>query len=407
MANEPTARTRATITTTAPITPAEIRGLLAKPSDVILLAQPIVDLRKSAVVGYEILSRFTFPDGKPSTPDKVFATANFCGLGAELDALVVERALALAFEKPDDTFLTINVDPHHLEEPLVRDAIDAHGNLAGIIFELTEHTAIADPRALRRTLDTLRRRGAMFAIDDAGAGYAGLKQILDLQPQVLKIDRALVTEMHDNEAKRALVQMLGELAGRLDAWVLAEGIETEPELNALVQLEVPLGQGYFLAKPEPPWARLGDEPIAALARISRHRHAPATPKRPSAPPPQPIAGEAMEPVATCRGADAWPAASAKIAVRVDDGGKPNEMRLATEDGARVRAAHDLMRVKASAPVSVVVNRALTRPERLRWDPLVCIDDDGKLEGVIPMQRLVSMLSRIVQGSEPQSGMRPT
>ncbi|MEO8799302.1 MAG: EAL domain-containing protein, partial [Polyangiaceae bacterium] len=217
----------------------------------------------------------------------------------------------------------------------------------------------------------------------------------------------LVTEMHDNEAKRALVQMLGELAGRLDAWVLAEGIETEPELNALLQLEVPLGQGYFLAKPEPPWARLGDEPIAALARISRHRRAPTAPKRPSAPPPQPIAGEAMEPVATCHGADGWPAASAKIAVRVDDGGKPIEMRLTTEDGARLRAAHDLMRIKASAPISVVVNRALTRPERLRWDPLVCVDDDGKLEGVIPMQRLVAMLSRIVQGSEPQSGMRQT
>ena len=407
MGNELNARTRATVSTTAPITPSEIRGLLAKPSDVTLLAQPIIDLRKSAVVGYEVLSRFTFPGGKPSTPDKVFATANICGLGAELEALVVERALALAVEKPDDAFLTINVDPHHLEEPPVRDAIAAHGNLTGIIFELTEHNAITDPRALRKTLDALRRRGAMFAIDDAGAGYSGLKQILELQPQVLKIDRALVTEIHDNEAKRALVQMLGELAGRLDAWVLAEGIETEPELNALLQLEVPLGQGYFLAKPEPPWVKLGDEPVAALARVSRHRRAPAVPIRPSAPPPQPIAGEAMEPVATCRAGDGWPAASAKIAVRVDGGGKPTEMRLATEDGARVRAAHDLMRVKASSPISVVCTRALTRTDRLRWDPLVCIDDEGKLEGVIPMQRLVAMLSRIVQGNEPQSGMRET
>ena len=317
MAAEPKVGGKPTVSVPVAITADDIRAILRTPSLLTLVAQPIVDLVRCEIVGYEALSRFTLPGGKNGFPDKVFAAAAMSGLGPELEAMVVRRAFELAVSKPENSFLTINIDPHHIEEPVVREVIDARGELAGIAFELTEHTAIADLRATRKAVDALRRRGAMIALDDAGAGYSGLKQLLELQPSVLKIDRDLVVDLHKNEAKRAMVHMLSELAGRLDAMVLAEGIETESELAALQQLGIPFGQGYFLGRPAPPFAVLAEDPSSALVRSGRHRKAPGSALRVSA---------ALEPATICKGEEDWPP-QARVAVRVDKLRRPIEMRL--------------------------------------------------------------------------------
>ncbi|MFO0737722.1 MAG: EAL domain-containing protein [Labilithrix sp.] len=217
-----------------PFTGEEVRALLAEPEKIALVAQPIVDVKRAVVTGYELLARFAL--GRPAPPDKVFAAAARLGLGAELEATVIARALDVAATRPANCFITINVDPLHILSTEVKALLDRPESFRGLVFEMTEQHAIRDVKALRTTLDSLRERGALIAIDDAGAGYSGLKQIIDLQPQLLKVDRDLVTGIHRNEAKRALVQMLGELAGRLDAWVLAEGIEDDEEAATLVQL---------------------------------------------------------------------------------------------------------------------------------------------------------------------------
>lgn len=231
----------------------------------------------------------------------------------------------------------------------------------------------------------------MIAIDDAGAGYAGLKQMLELRPQLLKLDRGILTDVHDDEATRTLVQMLGDLAARLDAWILAEGVETEAELRALVQLGVPLAQGHFLGAPEKPWS-----PIRAAAQnVMRSRvrsSEPATSSSTSALRRELLVRDLVEIAVTCSGDDDWPQ-HARVAIRIDHNERPIEMLLSSEeDGTRIRMAHDLLRVKMESSVAEVAFRAATREDRLQWDPLVCIDDRGALTGIVTMQRVVTSLA---------------
>lgn len=367
----------------APLDADDIRWLLEHPEAVALVAQPIGDLRRGVVVGYELLSRFTLPQGKPAFPDKVFATAIAAGLGAELETLVVRKALATARTKPVNCFVTINVDPLHVDAPSVTAAILEHGHLGGLVFELTEHNAVSDLTTMRRSLDLLRSRGALVAIDDAGAGYSGLKQIIELKPQFLKLDRDLVSGIDTNETKWVLVQMLGELAGRLDAWVLAEGIETDAELAALHQLGVPLGQGYFLGRPGPQWPELTP---ASRGWFDAHppAHGPRRSRR------TPLVSSLVAPCATCSGDEPWP--EAKIAVRLDRNRRPLAMRLASAGGERLRAELEMLRVKPDTAVVAVATRATTRDERYRWDPLVCIDERGEFQGVVSFERIVGTLA---------------
>lgn len=361
----------------AGITAHDVRTILADPSRLTLVAQPIVDLRHCMVVGYEALSRFTLQG--PARPDFVFAAATEAGLDVELEMLVLRRALELSKHRPNNCFLTVNIDPTHLESDAVWSLIESHGDLSGVVFELTEHRSIEDLSKLAKSLERLRKHGAMTALDDAGSGYSGLKQILELRPQFIKVDRDLMTQLHVNEAKRALVQMLGDLAGRLDAWLIAEGIENDAELRALGQLGVPLGQGYFLGRPAPPWTGL-----EARAREELLAH------------PQPAQAietldSLVEPCARCGEGSDW--RDVDVCVRVAGESRPIAMRLFGEGGEeRVRSSLELLRVKRGSSIHEIGLRAATRPERLRWDPLVCIDDRGNFEGIVPMQRLVSALA---------------
>lgn len=354
----------------------EIPRLLAEPERVTLVAQPIVDTRRAVITGYEVLTRFTLDVRRG--PDVVFAEAAAMGLGPALEALVIEKALTLWRTMPPNCFLTINVDPAHLLSPEVDALLMAEATLSGIVLELTEHRLIENVAMLVAVLDRLRKRGALIAVDDAGSGYSGLRRILEIRPQFVKLDRELVAHVHEDDAKRALVQMLGELAGRLDAWLIAEGIETEAELRVLVQLGVPLAQGYYLARPAAPWTAIEPQAQHALASW----HALRRPLR--------TVRDLLEPCPIGADLSIWPDTS--LAVRVDDQGRPLEMRCVTAGQKFVRDASEIMRIKADSALAAVVRRAMTRPERLRWDPVLCIDDLGHLSGVVRISRLISALA---------------
>lgn len=359
------------------VTADDVRLLLAEPQRAVLAAQPIVDLPRGVVVGYELLARFAL--GRPSPPDHVFATAMQAGLAEELEALVVSRAMQLFDTLPSDCFLTVNVDPLHLTSPLVREVIDRRSDLHRLVFELTEHRAVDDIPSLRRAIQELHARGAMFAVDDAGSGYSGLKQILELRPQLIKLDRELVSGLHRDEAKRALVQMLGQLAARLDAGVIAEGIEGDDELRTLCNLGVPLGQGYFLGRPSPPWTELS-EPAQHTLRDAR-----------AARPRETSMSRLVEPCATLTRETPWPEDLGLI-LRVDDGRRPLGMRIQDHHGVRVRAEHELMRIQSGTTLSDIALRVVARPDALRWDPAICVDDRGLVMGILRPQRLLAALA---------------
>lgn len=398
------------------VTGEDVRDLVDDPSGVSFVAQPIVDLSRGVIVGYETLARFALTSGRPSFPEEVFDAASEHDLGADLEAAIVGSALHLASTRPANCFVTINIDPLHVSSRVVQRTIAQYGDLGGIIFELTEHNTAPDLEVVKSAADALRRRGAMIAIDDAGAGYSGLRQIVELQPQFIKVDRDLVSNIHQSEAKRALVQMLGELAAKLDAWIVAEGVDGEAELTALAQLQVPLVQGYVLGRAEDPWRALFHETASMLQRIQRRFGNDAPPASASKgaksghPPRGPARiAELIEPPVTVPQSRDWP--KAPLVIRVDAAGRPIEMRLTDDDGPRVRMEYDLLRVKRDATVSEIALRMTTRSERLRWDPVVVIDDLGHLQGIVFAHRIMSHLAQRPESdgiwtvSEPRSSPR--
>jgi EAL domain-containing protein (putative c-di-GMP-specific phosphodiesterase class I) len=232
----------------------EVAAVLDDPEALGMIFQPIASLATGAIVGFEALARFRTPARRG--PDAWFDRAWRCGLGPALEA----RALRLALDcpaRPAGTHLTVNLSPSALSAPEVQ-AILA-GDLDGIVVEVTEHELVDDYARMTGELDALRERGARVAVDDAGAGYAGLERVMRLEPDVIKLDRALISGIDRDAGRAALVDAFVRFARRTGATVCAEGIETLDELSALARLDVPLGQGWALARPSAPWPSLAPE----------------------------------------------------------------------------------------------------------------------------------------------------
>ena len=206
--------------------------------------QPVVQLEDSTVVGFEALSRF---GGRVPT-DRWFRAASRYDLGGELERVTLREALALLPGLPPDVFLAVNVSPAALTDEQVL-ALLHDADLSRVVVEVTEHEAVVDYESLRFTLTRLRRMGARIAVDDTGAGFASLRHVLMLQPDVVKLDTSLSRAVHHDERQRRLVTALLTFAGEVGSVVLAEGIETEEQLQALEELGVPLGQGWHLGVP--------------------------------------------------------------------------------------------------------------------------------------------------------------
>jgi EAL domain-containing protein (putative c-di-GMP-specific phosphodiesterase class I) len=223
------------------------------------------------VAGYEALSRFT-DSRRP--PNAWFAQAHRCGLGIELE-MAAARAQLEAKGRPEGTRLSINLSPSAMLSVEAEELFA--GDLSHLILEVTEDELVAEGTALEDRLSELRRRGARLAVDDIGAGYAGLKQVMRLQPDVLKLDRSLVAGVGGDAAKGAMVDALVRYARRIGAQVCAEGVETLDDLEALADLDVTYGQGFVLARPAPPWAGVATDAAAvctsALRAVIRHDEA--------------------------------------------------------------------------------------------------------------------------------------
>jgi PAS domain S-box-containing protein len=211
--------------------------------------QPIVDLGTGQVTGVEALSRF--PSRRSVPPDVVFAEAENAGLGPELELLAIRRALLEARFLDASLHVAVNVSPGVLTNPSLLDAIVASGiDPTRIVVEVTEHVSVADYTVLALPRQRLRELGIRLAVDDAGSGYASLRHIVTLAPDVIKIDRALVTDLNADRARRALVGAVVAFAKEMGATsVIGEGVETQAELDALIALGVDAAQGYYLGRP--------------------------------------------------------------------------------------------------------------------------------------------------------------
>ena len=221
----------------------ELTELIETPGMLRTVFQPVASLATGQVAGYEALTRI---DVEPARPvGTLFAEANGCGLGPVLEAAAIRAALE-PLGRPPGTHLALNVSYSALPSDEVQSVLPK--DLTDIVIEITEHEEIDDDDdALRDALQQVRERGALIALDDAGAGYSGLKQLTRLKPDIVKLDRSLVSGVNGDPARLALIESFVRYSDRMGAIVCAEGIETLDELAALADLDVQWGQGHVLA----------------------------------------------------------------------------------------------------------------------------------------------------------------
>lgn len=226
---------------------ARVRAALA-PDALSIHLQPICHLAGGQPVSYEALSRFALTPLRK--PDEWFADAAAAGLAVELECAALAAALDVLPFLPDPLTLSVNASPETL-------ASGAFGRLVETIpvdrltLELTEHAVVADYDRLNQELAPLRARGLKLAIDDAGAGFSGLQHILRLEPDVIKLDMALIQSIDVDPARRALAAAMQMFARQTGATLVAEGVETHAELATLARLGFLRVQGYLLGRPVP------------------------------------------------------------------------------------------------------------------------------------------------------------
>jgi EAL domain-containing protein (putative c-di-GMP-specific phosphodiesterase class I) len=224
-----------------------MHGLFLNPSRIDIVFQPILDLATERPVGVEALARLA--SGDVSVP-KWLQGAQAAGIGIELEVLLVRIALARLPELPPDLFMSVNISPEALVSPAFSACV-GENDVNRVVFEITEHTPFPDARVLGKQMTHLRERGGRIALDDVGSGFTSIRHVLALAPEFIKLDRTLV-ELAEHEARhRAMVRALCAFAGETGSHIVAEGVETRQQLEALRELGVGLGQGFFWAHPGP------------------------------------------------------------------------------------------------------------------------------------------------------------
>lgn len=255
-----------------------------RPGAIRAVFQPIVRLRGGDTIGYEALSRFDVEPLEPGADgsiDEVPDTQGWFDLASELDRRVELEvasweAISAAGAPPDGGLLFVNTSPAALADPRVRAARDLLP--PRVVLELSEHDAVADYDALRTVLAEWTVRGDRLAIDDAGAGYASLRHVLQLAPDYVKLDRSLISGIDHDPNRRALAAALVAYGRDVGTSIIAEGVERGEEMLVLRSAGVGFAQGYLLARPDAPWPTTEwrprsvavDNDVRGLARFQFH-----------------------------------------------------------------------------------------------------------------------------------------
>ena len=245
----------------------ELRDIIRR-KRVTTLFQPIVRAQEGTVFGYEILTRGP-ANSSFRNSDMLFSFAREAKLAWALEAIALEGALKRLREvdfSERKFLLNLEAEMFGESEFRIHEMVSFFSENRGhFVFELTERAAIEDYAQFRELLDEFRAKGIEVAIDDAGSGYASLEAIAALAPDYLKITKGLVSTLAEEPIKQDLVKMLVDLAGKINAKTIAEGIETQEEYETCRELGIDLLQGYYLAHPQEE-LRLGDEEVEAALR---------------------------------------------------------------------------------------------------------------------------------------------
>jgi EAL domain-containing protein (putative c-di-GMP-specific phosphodiesterase class I) len=341
--------------------------------EVRLAYQPVVDLDDGRIVGYEALARFGTGD---EAPGPWLDAADQAGHRAELEALLVQQVLDARAKAPPDVFLAVNVTPEFLFHGPVWRTLTGAGDLHGLVVELTEHQPVADLGQLRQRMDAIRDGGCAFALDDVGAGWSGLQQVIELKPDIVKLDRSIVTRLHEDPARSAVTELLGGFTDRLGGTLLAEGVENCEELSALLQLDVHWGQGFLLGRPQFGWP---DVPADAAELLTHHNRQErqvgqlAHPISDRVEAPRPLAEEVRTTLLPTIDVEAC-----KCGTR-------------DSDERPAMSPQPLFCVPMTCTPRAALCRAMERPSEARLDPVACTDSSGQVIAMVTVDALVRTL----------------
>jgi EAL domain-containing protein (putative c-di-GMP-specific phosphodiesterase class I) len=222
--------------------------------DILIRYQPIVRLGDGSIYGFEALS--CGPEGDLfQSPEMLFSFAEKTDQILELERLCRVESVRGAAALPRGRKLFLNCSAHGIADTdALSGALVALAGSSGLapsdlVLEITERVAVTAWPDFRKRIDRLRAMGFGVAIDDMGAGYSSLHSVAEVEPDFLKFDIALVRDIHRSPIKRGLLESLVLLARRIDAQVIAEGVEKEEEHETLREMDVPFGQGFLFSPP--------------------------------------------------------------------------------------------------------------------------------------------------------------
>ncbi len=222
--------------------------------------EPIVDVSTTTVFGYEALARG--PEGTAlHSPAALFGAAEEHDLVFELDCLCRASGLKGAVDFPAGTKLFLNILPTSIHDPnfatdrLIQTLEECRQSPSEVVFEISEQESIANFSHFREISDRYRSLGFQFALDDTGSGYAGFEELIELQPEFIKMDRSVVSGVDQDPARQEVLSALLTVANKMGARVIGEGLDTLEELNALGELGIHFGQGWLFGHPTPLRAR--------------------------------------------------------------------------------------------------------------------------------------------------------
>lgn len=348
-----------------------------------LTYEPVADLARGTICGYEAVARFS----DPPAPELWQTEALRRGLEPDFDAYVVSSVLHARESLPDGCFLTFNIRPATLLREPVRRVLARAGALDGLVIELVPRIVRRDELRFVACVAELRAAGARFAVDHVGGEDAALRFTGLLRPDLAKLSATLVADVDRIPAKRALLYELERIATRFGATLVALGVSRVEELDALLRLRVPLAQGPLIGVHGKTLT-----PVAfPLSRYVRERGAAMLE-------PGSLAS-LVEPAPTAppaTGADAALFAGdedLEWVVLLDAHGHP--VGLQSREGCERGdpPVDEVLVVGATNGVPEVAQRAMLRGSARRFDPLVCCDANGGYAGIVVLDRLVEALAR--------------
>jgi EAL domain-containing protein (putative c-di-GMP-specific phosphodiesterase class I) len=218
--------------------------------------EPIVEVSSRTVFGYESLARG--PErSRFHSPAALFGAAQEHGLVFELDCACRESGLRGAVDFPSGTKLFLNILPTTIHDPnfqgdrLIETLEKRRLSPSDVVFEISEQEPIRSSGSFLELLDQYRNLGFQFALDDTGAGYAGLEELVELEPDFIKIDRSMVSGVDHDTARQDVLAAVLQLAEKMGAHVIGEGLDTLEELEMLGRLGIRFGQGWLFGHPTP------------------------------------------------------------------------------------------------------------------------------------------------------------